>query len=160
MRHYIGVIVCCLTMVSLTACHTKAEDTHAHVQLAQGVQPVKGAIEGVEIAGYCPVAYVEANKPVLGKQAYPVTYKGKTYWFIDRGAQAAYKNNPERYRIAYQGWSATELASGERVTSDPTLFVVHNGVVYLFASTSSRDAFLADSEAIVRKASEHWDTIK
>ena len=118
--------------------------------------PVVGAIEEAEIAGYCPVAYVEANRPVRGVRRHAVDHEGRTYWFVDAGAKAAYEAHPERYPVAFRGWSVVELARGDLEASDPEIFAVHEGTIYLLSSTTTREQFLADPDTFVELATKSW----
>ncbi len=159
------IAISILMLVTSTGCSTdKAEQQQGGVitgaKPAKGEQPVQGALEGVEIAGYCPVAYVDANKPVKGVSEYPVQYNGMTYWFVGEGAQSAFVSNPGKYRVAYRGWCATALARGQKVTSNPEVFRVYAGTVYLFADEEAAKAFEAEPAATVKKADETWASVQ
>ena len=151
-----------LLLVATTGCSTdKAEQQQqggviTGAKPAKGEQPVQGALEGVEIAGYCPVAYVDANKPVKGVSEYPVQFNGMTYWFVNEEAQSAFVSNPGKYKVAYRGWCATALAQGQKVTSDPTIFRVYAGTVYLFVNEEAATAFEANPAEMVEKADQAW----
>lgn len=121
--------------------------------------PVVGAIDGVEIAGYCPVAYVAANKPVKGLAEHAVVQDGVTYWFVNADAKAAYEATPEKFEVKYKGWCATALSMGKKVPSDPTVFAVHAGKVYLFSNADARDAFLQSPDTMVSAADTQWSSM-
>jgi YHS domain-containing protein len=121
--------------------------------------PVVGAIEGVEIAGYCPVAYVAANKPVKGVAEHAVVQDGVTYWFVNADAKAAYEATPEKFEVKYKGWCATGLSMGKKIPSDPAVFAVHAGKVYLFSNTDARDAFLQSPDTMVSAADTQWSSM-
>ena len=153
-----------IAFVTATGCSTDRSEQKGGVitgaKPAKGKQPVEGALEGVEIAGYCPVAYVDANKPVKGVPEYPVQQNGVTYWFVDEGAQTAFVTNPNKYQVGYRGWCATALAAGEQVTSDPEVFRLHEGKIYLFANEKAAKAFDADPAGTVEKADKVWADLK
>lgn len=148
-------ILCALGVLLFSSCQTGGAPA-GHTIVQEGSAPVKGAIEGVEIAGYCPVAYVEAGRPVRGVRQHAVTYEGRTYWFVDAGAKKAYEARPERYLVAFRGWSVVELASGERRAADPQVFALHEGIIYLFSSEATRARFLEAPESFVQRATQRW----
>ena len=126
------------------------------VELAGGEQPVKGALTTVELAGYCPVAYVEAGKAIRGVPRYPVEVEGEVYWFVDEGSQSAFVRNPGKYAVKYRGWDARALSRGELVSSDPQVFVVHEGAVYLFADGEGRAEFEQAPAEVAERAEQQW----
>jgi YHS domain-containing protein len=117
---------------------------------------VEGAIEAAEIAGYCPVAYVLANKPVKGVKEYPATHNGLTYWFVDAGAQKAFVDNPKGFEVMYRGWDALAMIGGQKLKSDPTIFAVKQGQVYLFVNSASRDTFMQSLPEMKEGADKAW----
>jgi hypothetical protein len=42
------------------------------------------------------------------------------------------------------GWCATGLAYGQRIPSDPAVFSVHDGRVFLFSNADAKAAFGSD----------------
>ncbi len=113
-----------------------------------------------ELHGYCPVAYGLAGKAVKGVSKYSSTYKGHLYYFASEGAKKAFDEHPEKFPIAYGSWCATGIAYGHKVASDPTLFVVRDGVTYLFSNEEAKKAFEADPAGTVAKAQANWPKLK
>lgn len=117
---------------------------------------VEGAIKAAEIAGYCPVAYVQAGKPVKGVKEYPATHNGLTYWFVDEGSQKAFVDDPKAYEVMYRGWDALGMTGGVKSKSDPTAFAVKDGHIYLFVTTDARDAFMQSYPEMKAAADRAW----
>lgn len=147
--------------VLLTLCLTFAACTSAPERLSDASPnaTVEGAIEAAEIAGYCPVAYVLANKPVKGVKEYPATHNGLTYWFVDAGAQKAFIDNPKGFEVMYRGWDALGMIGGKKTKSDPTIFAVKQGQVYLFATSAARDSFMQSLPEMKAAADKAWSTL-
>ena len=155
------ILLIMLTLVFFAGCGTtssKVEDANAASDMTVEA-PVVGALDGVEVAGYCPVAYVEAGKPVKGSAEYASVRDGKTYWFVNEGARDLYEKSPNKYDVAYDGWCATGLAYGKRIPSDPTVFSVHDGRVFLFSNADAKAAFEADVARLTADADTNWSSL-
>ena len=118
------------------------------------------AAKKAEIQGYCPVAYGLAHKAIMGKAEYASTADGKLYYFASAQAKQAFDADPAKFRIAYDGFCATNVALGRRVKSDPTLFVLRGGLTYLFSTTDAIRAFQADPAGTIAKADARWPRLK
>ncbi len=121
---------------------------------AGAVASVAGAAMAEEVEmgepalhGYCPVAYVAMGQAVKGDPELLLEYRGHHYLFANADARRMFEADPAAYDVAYDGWCATAAAVNQRVESDPTLFVVRDGVTYLFSSAEARKMFEADPAA-------------
>ncbi|MDX2014899.1 MAG: YHS domain-containing (seleno)protein [Myxococcaceae bacterium] len=108
----------------------------------------------VKLGGYCPVAYVSANKALPGDLKVTSEVDGRVYAFINEGAKKAFDADPQKFTsaIQYDAWCATGLATGKRIPSDPALFSVVDGKVYLFSSKGAKDTFDKAPKELVAKA--------
>jgi len=112
------------------------------------------------IGGYCPVAYVKMHQAVKGDPAYRSEADGQVFLFSAPAAKKMFDAEPEKYRVAYHGWCATGIAMGRKITADPTLFTVHDGVTYLFSSAEAKAAFDKAPAATVARADARWAELK
>lgn len=115
---------------------------------------------GIAIDGYCPVAYVAANKAIKGKPEYLSTYNGIDYLFINADAKAMFDKDPTKYLPAYGGWCALGMAMGDKFPIDPTNFKVINGKAHFFLKNKNVDALSlwngGPEKEQVAKAAAHW----
>lgn len=118
--------------------------------------PVKGGSKDVELAGYCPVAYKMAGKPIKGKKEFAVKQDGKTYYLANEKAMKAFEKSPDKYGVKFNGWCATGLAMGKQVSGDPSIFMVHEGSVYLFSSKKAKKKFKSDPAKMAKKAGMNY----
>ena len=116
----------------------------------------------VVLGGYCAVAYVAAQKALYGDPKYQSEYKGKTYHFINDDAKKAFDKEPAKFAkaIQYDTYCATGVALGKKLLTDPALFSIVNGKVYLFSSQGAKDAFDKDPKGMIAKAEANWDKLK
>lgn len=103
----------------------------------------KTAESDVAIGGYCPVSYQTLSKAVKGDPAFAVEYQGLVYYCADSDAKKVFEVRPSKYAPKYGGLCTTALGGsyGNRMPSDPEIFYVIEGKLYLFSSLRARKAF-------------------
>ncbi len=108
----------------------------------------------VQLGGYCPVAYLGANKAIPGDLKVTSEVDGKVYAFVNDGARKAFDAEPKKFTqaIQYSAWCATGLAMGKKIASDPTQFSIVDGKVYLFSPKGAKEAFDKAPKDFVAKA--------
>ncbi|MBA3888074.1 MAG: twin-arginine translocation pathway signal protein [Acidobacteria bacterium] len=116
--------------------------------------------KGVELGGYCPVAYVAMNQAVKGSPEHKSVHQGKTYHLTNADAKKMFDAAPARYLPAYDGLCATGVAMGMKLESDPALFAVHNGRAYLFSDAEAKAMFEKDTRGIIAKADANWPKVQ
>jgi len=146
----------------------KKMDKHATVQKVEMASKMSRAYlnnqnvpsSGIALDGYCPVAYVAANKAIKGKPEYLSTHNGIDYLFINADAKAMFDKEPTKFLPAYGGWCALGMALGDKFPVDPTNFKVIDGKAYLFLKNKNVDALRlwnnGPEKKQVAKAAAHW----
>lgn len=113
----------------------------------------------VGLKGYDPVAYFTLSIPTLGVAQYEYVYDGVLYRFANAHHRELFRANPEKYAPQFGGSCAMNMSSGVRREADPTIWVISNGNLYVFAGTGGQSRFRQDTAAAAR-ASENWKTLK
>ncbi len=113
-----------------------------------------------EIGGYCPVCYLAANKAVKGTEEFKVEHDGKAYYFVSQDAVDAFNKEPEKFLPAYNGYCAFGMALGKKFESDPTVFTVVDGVIYLNKDAEIGKKFNEDLKGNIVKADAEWKTME
>ena len=89
--------------------------------------------DGVALAGYDAVSYLNKSKAVKGNKNFALPHDGVTYYFSSAANKEEFKKNPLKYEPAYGGWCAYAMGSnGEKVSVDPKTFKIVNGKLNLF----------------------------
>jgi len=114
----------------------------------------------VALEGYCPVCYISAGKAVKGTTEFQANYGGKTSLFVKQEALDAFKKTPEKFLPAYDGLCAYGMAYGKKVKSDPTIFEVVNGKLYLNKNKSIGKKFAKKPNSYISKADAKWEKIE
>ncbi len=106
--------------------------------------------------GYCPVCYIEAGKAVKGEKSFAADHAGKTYYFVSDETKALFVANPAKYLPVYDGWCAYGMAFGKKFESDPRVFTVVNGKIYLNKNKKIGKKFNKDKSGFIAKADAAW----
>ena len=121
--------------------------------LAQGNEPLA-------LKGYDPVAYFTDGKPTEGAATYELTFDGQRYRFANARHRELFKTNPDKYAPQFGGLCAMNLSRGVRRESDPHLWVISNGSLYVFAGEAGQQNFAKDAEATAARAAANFKTLK
>ncbi len=101
----------------------------------KGPQPALG--------GYCPASYLLQKKAVKGSPAHSSNHRGNLYYLSSAEAKKKFDADPEKYLPQFGGLCATALGGsyGNRLPSDPKVFSISAGKVFVFSSERARRAF-------------------
>jgi YHS domain-containing protein len=66
--------------------------------------PINTGDSGVTIKGYDTVAYFTKGKPVKGKDAFSLEWKGVKWLFTSKNHMELFAKNPEKYAPQYGGY--------------------------------------------------------
>jgi YHS domain-containing protein len=118
------------------------------------------ATDRVGLKGYDPIAYFTLSTPTPGLAEYQYVYDGVRYHFANARHRDMFRANPERYAPQFGGACANNMANGVRRESDPTIWVIVNDKLYVFAGAAGADRFRREGETAALKASTNWRTLK
>src|SRR5215510_15213805 len=86
----------------------------------------------IALKGYDPVAYFTLSTPTPGVSEYDYVYDGARYFFANARHRDMFKANPEKYAPQFGGACANNMANGVRRQSDPTIWAIIDGKLYVF----------------------------
>jgi YHS domain-containing protein len=119
--------------------------------------------DGIALAGYDAVAYLNQSKAVKGTKNLAVAHDGVTYYFSSIANKEEFKKNPSKYEPAYGGWCAYAMGSeGEKVSVDPKTFKIVNGKLNLFYNkffNNTLQDWNKDEANLKKKADMNWQKI-
>lgn len=107
------------------------------------------------LKGYDPVSYFVEPRPVKGSPVITYDHEGLRYQFSSARNRDAFHASPERYAPQLGGFSAPELAAGQRAESDPTVFLLRDNRLYVFSSPKARDT-VSKNPVLLQKAQDAW----
>ena len=123
---------------------------------ALALDPVFSTYLGGAIRGYDPVAYHTDGKPVAGKRAHRVEWKGATWSFASAGNKALFEGDPEKYAPRYGGYCAWAVSQGYTASIDPDAWSIVDGKLYLNYSLGVRDQWSQDIPGNIAKGDVNW----
>ena len=111
---------------------------------------------GVILKGYDPVAYFTRHQAVKGNPSIQTRFGGAIYHFSSVADKAAFDKNPSRYVPQYGAFCAYHVSKKELRDSDPTVFFIYKGKLYVCASTDAMKEFGSNMDESIRRADENW----
>ncbi|MGJ8673813.1 YHS domain-containing (seleno)protein [Rubritalea sp.] len=123
------------------------------------ITSLHAAPKTLALEGYCPVCYIAAGKANKGNPEITSEYKGKTYYFVSEDVKAMFDKEPTKWLPQYDGWCAYGIAKGKKFKSDPTVFSVINGKLYLNYNEEVGEKFNKDQAGFITQADKEWPNI-
>ena len=119
---------------------------------ALGCSPGGGemTLAPIPLGGLDPVLLVH-GKEVVGDESLALTHGSYRYLFSGAVSRATFEETPERYAVQLDGGCAS---SGGNESTDPDLFAVHKGRIYLFCGAECLEVFRADPDGY---ACDPWE---
>ncbi len=115
---------------------------------------------GAVVGGFDVVAYHTMGKPTQGSAEYSASYQGATWQFASAENLEMFNADPAMYAPAYGGWCSAGASKGKKVPTQPDLWAIVDGQLYLNSSPAAHnDLFLADTDTVIRKGETNWKTI-
>lgn len=133
-----------LTLSLLTAALAVASDENANTA----------------ISGYDPVAYFKQNEAVRGSGMHTADHAGQTYLFANEANKTEFTKNPSKYVPQYGGYCAFGVSKGKKFYSDPTVFAVVGGKLYLNLNKDIQAKWNAEQAQLIQDAEGEWKKIK
>ena len=130
----------------------------AHAATTERV--VTNRFSGLAIDGFDPVAYFVDGAPVLGLREFEAWQSGVVWRFHNEGNRASFLAHPEVYGPQFGGYDPVDVARGVTVAGNPHFWVVVGERLYLFGFEANRDAFAADPQAYLAKATMRWPALE
>lgn len=117
------------------------------------------SVQGLALGGTDPVAYFTRNTAVPGLPDHVLMWRGATWAFSTAETMDAFEMNPDAYAPQYGGYCAFALAKGALAPSVPEAWTIYQGRLFLNASLTVREAWLADVPGYLALADPHWPAI-
>ena len=114
----------------------------------------------VGVQGYDVVGYFTDNQPVKGDGNHVAVHDGVNYLFASDEHKKLFEANPEKYLPQYNGWCAYGVAVNKKFISDPTVWKIVDGKLYLNLSREISDTWVKDIAGNIKKANANWPAIQ
>lgn len=112
------------------------------------------------IKGYDVVAYFKNNKAVKGNQKYNYEWNGAKWYFSSKENMKTFKDSPEKYIPQYGGYCAFGYAQGHASPTEPDVFSVIDGKLYLNYNQKVQQMWNKDIPGFIGKADKNYKAEK
>jgi hypothetical protein len=110
----------------------------------------------VAIKGYDSVAYFKAGKALQGSESFSSQWHNMAWLFLTKENKALFVANPEKYAPQYDGYCAWAMSEAVISPSDPEIWKIVDGKLYLLCSQSAYEKWSKDIPGNIEKADEIW----
>ena len=143
-------MTCVRAVLTLMLCGCFFAPFAAQSAQAQAPAEPTPALRGMDL-----VSYFQPGGPVKGQAALRHDFDGARYLFSSAKNRAAFMAEPDRYLPQFAGLCTTGLSKGFIGESDPNVWKIVDGRLYLF-STAERMPADAQAPETIARATENW----
>ena len=118
------------------------------------------SIEGVAIEGYDPVSYFTENKAQVGNIEFSYEWHNVTWHFTSKVHLQLFIKSPEKYVPQFGGYCALGAAHNGAVPTDPEIFTLHKGKLYLNMAPPVGVTWRLNPDFHIKRASKAWSSGK
>jgi hypothetical protein len=114
----------------------------------------------VAIKGYDSVAYFKDSRALKGNESFSFQWHDMTWYFVTRENMNLFAANPEKYTPQYDGWCAWAMTDSRKAVTNPEIWKIVDGKLYLQCSASAMEKWNRDIPGNIKKADENWLNLK
>ncbi len=129
------------------------------MSMARADAPVFNADHGKAVAGYDVVTYFNADTPLPGDPLHAVVWKGAVWQFASRMNRERFEANPRAYAPQYGGYCAFGVAQGLILETDPMLYRIVDGKLYLIHNEAVWGKWVEDMAGYIAAADTKWPAV-
>ena len=112
--------------------------------------------KNIAINGYDTVAYHVQKEPLRGEEKYQVEWAGSTWYFINIENRDLFAAKPVNYAPQYGGYDPLGISKGHTNPTDPTVYSLKAGQLFLHYSEQYRDHWELDRGTNLILANSNW----
>jgi YHS domain-containing protein len=120
--------------------------------LSFGQTPVADAA----IKGYDTVAYFKLGEAIKGNESFTFQWHDMTWYFVTKENRDLFAASPEKYAPQYDGYCAWALTEARIAKTDPEVWKIVDGKLYLNCSTTAYEKWSKDIPGNINKADANW----
>ncbi|MFA4919022.1 MAG: YHS domain-containing (seleno)protein [Thermodesulfovibrionales bacterium] len=117
-----------------------------------------GELLGSDIAikGYDTVAYFKTGKALKGNESFSFKWHDLTWYFSIKENRDLFTTSPEKYAPQYDGYCAWAMTEARKAQTDPEVWQIVNGKLYLQCSQAAYEKWSRDIPGNIKKADMNW----
>ena len=110
----------------------------------------------IAINRYDTVAYFNAGKALKGTESFTLQWHNMTWYFLSRENRELFAASPEKYAPQYDGYCAWAMTEARKAITDPEVWTIVNGKLYLNCSKTAYEKWSKDIPGNIKKADANW----
>jgi YHS domain-containing protein len=159
MKYKLMLLAFCAAAAHISSGDLETSHLGRRVWAEKGAKKINVDSNGVILKGYDPVAYFTQNKAVKGDPKYQTTYQGAIYYFSSAADLATFKKNPSKYAPQYGGFCANSVKNKKLVDSDPSVFFIVKGKLYVCSTPKAAKEFQVHTLEDIIEANRNWEQL-
>jgi YHS domain-containing protein len=121
-----------------------------------GIAVGKSPGHDLAIKGYDTVAYFKAGKALKGNESFTFQWHDMTWYFSTKENRDLFATSPEQYAPQYDGYCAWALTESRIAVTDPEVWKIVDGKLYLNCSQTAYEKWSRDIPGNIKKADTNW----
>jgi len=117
-----------------------------------GIAVGQSPVDDLAIKGYDTVAYFMAGKALKGSESFTFRWHDMTWYFLSKENRDLFATSPEKYAPQYDGYCAWALTEARKAKTDPEVWKIVDGKLYLNCSSSAYEKWSRDIPGNIKKA--------
>jgi len=113
-------------------------------------------VDDIAIRGYDTVAYFQAGKARKGNESLQFQWHGKAWYFSTKENRDLFAAAPAKYAPQYDGYCAWAMTEGRKAPTDPEVWKIVGGKLYLNCSLPAYEKWSRDIPGNIEKADKNW----
>jgi YHS domain-containing protein len=116
----------------------------------------KPVVDDVAIKGYDSVAYFKVGKALKGSESIAFQWHDMTWYFSTQENRDLFAADPSKYAPQYDGYCAWAMTEGRLAITNPEVWRIVNGKLYLNCSQAAYEKWSKDVSGNINKADIIW----
>lgn len=112
--------------------------------------------KNIALNGFDTVAYFNQKSSARGNEIYQAEWAGSVWYFINSENRDTFVANPQNYAPQYGGYDPVGISKGYTNPTDPELYTILAGRLYLHYSLPYKDYWNEDRATIMVLANSNW----
>lgn len=121
-----------------------------------GMAPGMAQADALAIKGYDTVAYFKDGKALKGSSLFAFKWHDMTWHFLSKENRDLFAAAPQKYAPQYDGYCAWALTEARMALTDPDVWKIVDGKLYLNCSVSAYEKWSRDISGNIKKADANW----
>jgi YHS domain-containing protein len=110
----------------------------------------------IAIKGYDTVTYFKTGKALKSNESFTFQWHDMTWYFLTKENRDLFATSPEKYAPQYDGYCAWAMTEARKAQTDPEIWMIVNGKLYLQCSQAAYEKWSRDIPGNIKKADMNW----